>query len=120
LIGYYDGDDLRYAGKVGTGFDDRTLRDLDRVLRRRRSSLVGTGFDDRTLRDLGRRLRRLERPDSPFVDRVPGRNVHWVKPQLVCEAGFAEWTGDGRLRPPRFMGLRRDKRPREVVRERPS
>jgi bifunctional non-homologous end joining protein LigD len=96
LIGYYDGDDLRYAGKVGTGFDDRMLRDL------------------------GRRLRRLERPDSPFVDRVPGRNVHWVKPQLVCEAGFAEWTGDGRLRHPRFMGLRRDKRPREVVRERPS
>jgi bifunctional non-homologous end joining protein LigD len=96
LIGYYDGDDLRYAGKVGTGFDDRTLRDL------------------------GRRLRRLERPDSPFVDRVPGRHVHWVKPQLVCEAGFTEWTGDGRLRHPRFMGLRRDKRPREVVRERPS
>jgi bifunctional non-homologous end joining protein LigD len=96
LIGYYDGDDLRYAGKIGTGFDDRTLRDL------------------------GGRLRRLERPDSPFADRVPGRNVHWVKPQLVCEAGFTEWTGDGRLRHPRFLGLRRDKRAREVVRERPS
>jgi bifunctional non-homologous end joining protein LigD len=96
LIGYYEGDDLRYAGKIGTGFDDRTLHDL------------------------GRRLRRLERPDSPFFDRVPGRNVHWVKPQLVCEAGFTEWTGDGRLRHPRFMGLRRDKRAREVVRERPS
>jgi bifunctional non-homologous end joining protein LigD len=96
LIGYYDGDDLRYAGKVGTGFDDRTLRDL------------------------GRRLRRLDRRDSPFVDGVPGRNVHWVKPQLVCEAGFTEWTGGGRLRHPRFLGLRRDKRPREVVREQPS
>jgi len=96
LIGYYDDGGLRYAGKIGTGFDDRTLRDL------------------------GGRLRRLDRPDSPFVDRVPGRTVHWVKPQLVCEAGFTEWTGDGRLRHPRFMGLRRDKRPPDVVRERPS
>jgi bifunctional non-homologous end joining protein LigD len=97
LIGHYeDGGRLRYAGKVGTGFDDRTLRDL------------------------GARLRRLERTDSPFVDRVRGRAVHWVKPQLVCEVGFTEWTGDGRLRHPRYMGLRRDKRPREVVRERPT
>jgi bifunctional non-homologous end joining protein LigD len=96
LIGYYDNGALRYAGKIGTGFDDRTLRDL------------------------GGRLRRLERTDSPFADRVSGRNVHWVKPQLVCEAGFTEWTGDGRLRHPRFMGLRRDKRPSDVVRERPS
>jgi bifunctional non-homologous end joining protein LigD len=95
LIGYYDGDDLRYAGKVGTGFDARMLRDL------------------------GERLRRLERPGSPFAEAVPGRKVHWVRPQVVCEVGFTEWTGDGRLRHPRFMGLRRDKRPREVVRERP-
>jgi bifunctional non-homologous end joining protein LigD len=95
LIGYYDGDDLRYAGKVGTGFDERVLRDL------------------------GTRLRRLERSASPFADRVPGRTVHWVQPRLVCEVGFTEWTGDGRLRHPRFLGLRRDKRPRQVVRERP-
>lgn len=96
LIGYYNEGNLRYAGKIGTGFDDRTLRDL------------------------GERLRRLERPASPFADKVPGRTIHWVKPDLVCEAGFTEWTTDGRLRHPRFMGLRRDKRPREVVRERPS
>ena len=96
LIGYYDGSDLRYAGKVGTGFDERMLRDL------------------------GARLRRLERSNSPFVDPVPGRKMHWVKPQLVCEVGFTEWTGDGRLRHPRFLGLRRDKRPRQVVRERPT
>jgi bifunctional non-homologous end joining protein LigD len=96
LIGYYEDGELHYAGKVGTGFDERTLRDL------------------------GEHLGRLERPDSPFTDKVPGRNVHWVKPELVCEIGFTEWTGDGRLRHPRFMGLRRDKRPEEVVRERPG
>jgi DNA ligase D-like protein (predicted ligase) len=97
LIGYWDGGgDLRYAGKVGTGFDERTLRDL------------------------GERLRRLERAASPFVDRAPARTVHWVRPRLVCEVGFTEWTRDGRLRHPRFMGLRRDKPSREVVRERPS
>ncbi|HMG25653.1 MAG TPA: non-homologous end-joining DNA ligase [Acidimicrobiia bacterium] len=96
LIGYYDGTDLRYAGKVGTGFDERMLRDL------------------------GIRLRRLERPASPFAERVSPRKVHWVQPRLVCEVGFTEWTGDGRLRHPRFMGLRRDKPPRQVVRERPT
>jgi bifunctional non-homologous end joining protein LigD len=96
LIGYYDDGNFRYAGKVGTGFDERTLRDLTA------------------------RLRRLETSESPFVDKVPGRGVHWVKPELVCEIGFTEWTVDGRLRHPRFLGLRRDKRPREVVRERPG
>lgn len=95
LIGYYDGKALRYAGKVGTGFDEPMLRDL------------------------GARLRRLEQRDSPFADAVPARKVHWVKPQIVCEVGFTEWTGDGRLRHPRFLGLRFDKRPRQVVRERP-
>jgi DNA ligase D-like protein (predicted ligase) len=96
LIGYYDDGKLCYAGKVGTGFDERTLRDL------------------------GGHLRRLETDRSPFADKVPGRDVHWVKPELVCEIGFTEWTADGRLRHPRFLGLRRDKRPREVVRERPG
>lgn len=96
LIGYFDGEDLRYAGKVGTGFDERMLGEL------------------------GSRLRRLERPGSPFAEPVPARNVHWVQPRIVCEVGFTEWTGDGRLRHPRFMGLRRDKRAAEVVRERPT
>jgi DNA ligase D-like protein (predicted ligase) len=96
LIGYYDGNGLRYAGKVGTGFDARMLREL------------------------GTRLRKLERSGSSFIDRVPGRTVRWVQPRMVCEVGFAERTGDGRLRHPRFMGLRRDKRALEVVRERPS
>jgi bifunctional non-homologous end joining protein LigD len=96
LLGYSENGKLRYAGKVGTGFDERTLRDL------------------------GQRLHRLERPASPFADEIPGRNIHWVEPELVGQVGFTEWTTDGRLRHPRFLGLRRDKRARDVVRERPS
>ena len=73
-----------------------------------------------TLRDLGARLRELETPESPFVDARPvPRGTHWTRPELVAQIGFAEWTNDGRLRQPRFLGLRDDKRPAEVVRERP-
>jgi bifunctional non-homologous end joining protein LigD len=97
LVGYWDDGRLRYAGKVGTGFDHDTLREL------------------------GERLRELERPDSPFADVHPiPRGTHWVEPQLVAQIGFTEWTRDGRLRHPRFLGLRTDKPAREVVRERPS
>ena len=85
LVGYYEGTALRYAGKVGTGYDAATLRDL-------RS-----------------RMDRLERGSSPFADRIGEREVHWVEPELVAEVGFAEWTSDGRLRHPRFTGLRVDK-----------
>jgi bifunctional non-homologous end joining protein LigD len=97
LVGVYDDADLRYAGKVGTGYDDETLRDL------------------------GRRLASIERKTSPFVDSegIPRKGVHWASPKLVAEVGFTEWTSDGRLRHPRFLGLRRDKAPRDVVRERP-
>jgi DNA ligase D-like protein (predicted ligase) len=96
LLGTYDGDRLRYAGKVGTGFDRATLRDL------------------------GARLRTLERPDPPFADAdaIRERGVTWVEPELVAQIGFTEWTGAGRLRHPRFLGLREDKAAREVVRER--
>ena len=74
-----------------------------------------------TLRDLGARLRELETPESPFVDARPiPRGTHWTRPELVAQIGFAEWTRDGRLRQPRFLGLRDDKRPAEVVRERAS
>ena len=96
LVGHYRGDDLVYAGKVGTGFDDRTL--------------------DR----LARRIRSLERDGPAFgAGRLPRSGVHWVEPKLVCQIGFTEWTRDGQLRHPRFLGLREDKIPREVVRERP-
>ena len=96
LLGVYDGDRLRYAGKVGTGFDRATLRDL------------------------GARLRALRRDDPPFADAaaIKEREVTWVEPELVAQVGFTEWTGAGRLRHPRFLGLRDDKAATEVVRER--
>ena len=96
LVGYYEDGHLRYAGKVGTGYNAATLRAL------------------------GARLRELETSESPFVDARPiPRGTHWTRPELVAQIGFAEWTGDGRLRQPRFLGLRDDKLPAEVVRERP-
>jgi DNA ligase D-like protein (predicted ligase) len=97
LVGYYEEGGLRYAGKVGTGFTAGTLRDL------------------------GARLRELEAPESPFGDVRPiPRGTHWTRPELVAQIGFAEWTSEDRLRQPRFLGLRDDKRPDEVVRERPA
>jgi DNA ligase D-like protein (predicted ligase) len=97
LVGYYDDGRLRYAGKVGTGYSEATLHDL------------------------GARLRALETPESPFVDARPiPRGTHWVRPELVAQLGFAEWTNDGRLRQARFLGMRDDKSPGEVVRERPQ
>jgi bifunctional non-homologous end joining protein LigD len=98
LVGYYEGKELRYAGKVGTGFNEATLAAL------------------------GEKLRKLEQPDPPFADPVRDlpRQARWVKPKLVAQVGFGEWTRTGRLRHPRYLGLRDDKRPREVVRERPA
>ncbi|MGH7686212.1 MAG: non-homologous end-joining DNA ligase [Candidatus Dormibacteria bacterium] len=98
LLGYYDGNRLLYAGKVGTGFDTATLLAL------------------RT------RLDALEQTSSPFAA-TPGlsaRGVHWVHPRLVAQVGFSEWTTGGLLRHPRYLGLRDDKAAREVVRERPA
>jgi DNA ligase D-like protein (predicted ligase) len=96
LVGYYEEGQLRYAGKVGTGYTAATLRDL------------------------GAQLRERETSESPFVDARPvPRGTHWTRPDLVAQIGFAEWTADGRLRQPRFLGLRDDKRPADVVRERP-
>jgi bifunctional non-homologous end joining protein LigD len=95
LLGYFDGDRLRYAGKVGTGFDRATLRKI------------------------GAELRRRAIPEAPFADaaqiREPG--VTWVTPELVAQVAFTQWTGSGRLRHPRFLGLRDDKPAAKVVRE---
>lgn len=96
LVGYHRDGELVYAGKVGTGFDDPTLREL---------------------RD---RLEALERETPPFAGGdPPTTGVHWVTPELVAQIGFTERTEDGRLRHPRFLGLRRDKDPEDVRRERP-
>ena len=96
LAGVYEGRKLVYAGKVGTGFTERSLRDLHR------------------------RLERLAVSHCPFA--VPPTGVgraHWVRPELVAEVAFGQWTNDGKMRHPSFQGLREDKRAEEVVRERP-
>jgi len=67
---------------------------------------------------LNKQLRALETNVSSFAGNgLPRRGVHWVKPELVAEIGFTEWTPEGKLRHPRFLGLRTDKDPNEVVRE---
>lgn len=94
LLGHYEKDGrLRYAGKVGTGFNERILEALRK------------------------RMEGLKRRDSAFDDKVEEPGAHFIDPELVAEVGFTEWTRDGRLRHPRFLGLRRDKDPSEVIRE---
>jgi bifunctional non-homologous end joining protein LigD len=81
---------------------------------------VGTGFTAQALDDLAAELRGLEQQASPFAGTVPradAREAHWVRPVVVGEVRFGEWTGDGRLRHPAWRGLRPDKAPEEVVRE---
>lgn len=99
LLGVYgDKRELRYAGRVGTGFNADTLKSVAR------------NFD------------RLSRATSPFANPPTGseaRGVHWLKPELVAEVDFAEWTESGSVRHPSFLGLRSDKPGREIVRERP-
>jgi len=84
-------------------------------------SKVGTGFDDKTLALVVEKLRPLSRSTSPFARRSPtGRGHHWVEPRLVCQVRFTEWTRDGGIRQPAFLGLLDDKRPEECVRESPG
>ena len=85
------------------------------------SGHVGTGFTQQTLRMLGDRLATLHRDTSPFAGTVPpedARFARWVEPELVAEVAFADWTNSGRLRAPAYKGLRNDKDPAEVIRER--
>jgi ATP-dependent DNA ligase len=95
LVGYYEGDDFVFAGQVGTGFDTKLLRDLR------------ARFDA------------IETPTSPFTKAVglPRIRAHWVRPEIVVQVAFIEWTVHGKLRHSRLLGVRTDKRPREVVRE---
>lgn len=97
LVGFYDNGQLRYAGKVGTGFSDSLLKKLHRTL-------------------LG-----LERAKPPFINPPTGydaKGAHWVTPKLVAEIRFAEWTTEGILRQPSFQGLRTDKPATAIGRER--
>ena len=96
LVGYHENGTLRFGGKVGTGFNDQELTRLSA------------------------KLRRLERSTSPLADTkgIAVKGVHWARPQLVAQVGFAEWTPDGKLRHPRYLGLRDDKSPDQIVRER--
>ena len=95
LVGYYDRDDLVFAGKIGTGFDTKLLLDL------------------RT------RLDRLEIAKAPFTIAagLPRLRAHWVRPEIVVQAAFIEWTPNNKLRHPRLIGVRFDKAARDVVRE---
>ena len=78
---------------------------------------VGTGFDDANLRELYAKLKSIETDRMPFAERPKGVKGHWVKPRLVAEIAFTEWTGDGRIRHPVFHGLRTDKDPQAITRE---
>jgi bifunctional non-homologous end joining protein LigD len=96
LVGYFEGKDFVFAGKVGTGFTDALLQDLRH------------------------RFDRLEIPHPPFTRSIglPKVRAHWVRPEVVVQVAFTEWTVHGKLRHPRLLGLRIDKRAQDVVRER--
>lgn len=93
LIGYYVGKVLKYAGKVGTGYTHQLLKELYAKLLTLQSACI------------------------PFGEYIPEKNVTWIKPQLVADIRFTEWTRDGKLRHPSFEGLRIDKPANEVIRE---
>lgn len=96
LLGYHEDGRLRFGGKVGTGFTAAVLKDLRA------------------------QLDTLEVPDPPVSDPPREPTAHWVRPTLVAQVGFGEWSTAGRLRHPRYLGLRDDKDPADVVREDPT
>ena len=97
LVGYFENEDFIFAGKVGTGFDTRLLLEL-------RAQLGA-----------------LEIPKSPFTRAIglPRVRAHWVRPEIVVQVAFIQWTVHGKLRHSRFLGVRTDKSARDVVRETP-
>jgi bifunctional non-homologous end joining protein LigD len=97
LVGYFAGEDFVFAGKVGTGFDNKLLLEL----RARLDALE------------------IDKPPFTIAEGLPRIRQHWVRPEIVVQVGFIEWTSHGKLRHPRLLGLRIDKTAREVVRESP-
>jgi ATP-dependent DNA ligase len=97
LVGYFEDGEFVYAGKLGTGFDTKMLRELRA------------------------RLDVIEVPKTPFTSAtgLPRLRAHWVRPEIVVQVAFVEWTVHGKLRHPRLIGMREDKDPREVTRESP-
>jgi ATP-dependent DNA ligase len=97
LVGYYEDDDFVFAGKIGTGFDTRLLVDLRK------------------------RLDATEIAAPPFTKAIglPRLRAHWVRPTIIVQVSFIEWTAHGKLRHPRLVGVRFDKNPRQVIRETP-
>lgn len=95
LVGYFEGGELVYAGKLGTGFDTKMLRELRA------------------------RLDAITVPETPFTRAtgLPRRRAHWVRPEIVVQVAFVEWTVHGKLRHPRLIALRGDKQAREISRE---
>ena len=110
LVGYFEGKELQFAGKVGTGFDAKLLRTLaDRM---KAFAIETCPFANLPEKKGGRWSQNLTPAEM--------RRCHWVEPQLVCQLKFTEWTEDGKLRHPVFLGLREDKAPAEVNREKPA
>jgi bifunctional non-homologous end joining protein LigD len=97
LLGVYEDGHLKYAGHTGTGFDQKELARVSKLLKAR------------------------ETKQSPFSEPIKTNEpAHWVRPDLIAQVRFTEWTSDHRLRHPVYLGLRDDKRPRDVVREEPA
>jgi bifunctional non-homologous end joining protein LigD len=102
LVGYYEGPRLKFAAKVGTGFDAKRLKSMHDAFQKMR--VPKTPFTNLPERGTGLTAAQM-------------RFCKWVEPVLVCQVRFTEWTDDNHLRQPVFLGLREDKSPREVVRE---
>ncbi|HYD90162.1 MAG TPA: non-homologous end-joining DNA ligase, partial [Flavobacterium sp.] len=95
LLGYYEDGKFVYSGKVGTGFNEKSLKDMYE------------------------KLKKLETKTSPFATKPKERNAHWIKPELVAQIKYSEWTETNSLRHPVFIALRNDKKPKDVTRELP-
>jgi bifunctional non-homologous end joining protein LigD len=94
LVGFYEQDKLKYAGKVGTGYDEETLEILHE------------------------KMKKVQQSKSPFEDtEIKEEHVHWLKPELVGQFRYTEWTSDHKLRHPSFLGLRQDKKARDIGKE---